>query len=206
MDLPASMSVVAEETRRWSWLAGSLLAGLGRRRRHRRDEIADSPRGSSATGRAKRRVPAVGYPRSGRVRLCSTSCMRGSSSHISERSRRRGQEALQTPASGRTYRSRGHRFQRVFCVPGVEGIWRYCELYCATVVRRGGDPNIGLRLPELLKQGGFEAVGISAVQPIAMEGEVKLLGPLTMENIAGAVLADRLSFAIRDRRPGPRAL
>ena len=84
-------------------------------------------------------------------------------------------------------------FSGYFAYPESKAFRRYCELYCATVVRRGGDPNIGPRLPELLKQGGFEAVGISAVQPIAMEGEVKLLGPLTMENIAGAVLADGLA-------------
>ena len=84
-------------------------------------------------------------------------------------------------------------FSGYFTYPESKAFRRYCELYCATVVRRGGDPNIGPRLPELVKQGGFEAVGISVVQPIAMEGEAKVLTPLTMENIAGAVLADGLA-------------
>lgn len=70
---------------------------------------------------------------------------------------------------------------------------RYHELYCATVTQRGGDPNIGPRLPVLLKRGGFEAVGLGVVQPVGTEGEVKLLNPLTMENIASAVLADGLA-------------
>ena len=49
------------------------------------------------------------------------------------------------------------------------------------------------RLPVLLKRGGFEAVGVGIVQPVGTEGEVKLLNPLTMENIASAVLADGLA-------------
>jgi len=80
-----------------------------------------------------------------------------------------------------------------FTYPESKAFRRYHELYCATVVRRGGDPNIGPRLPGLLKQAGFEDVGVAIVQPIGMEGEVKLMNPLTMENITGAVLADGLA-------------
>jgi hypothetical protein len=61
------------------------------------------------------------------------------------------------------------------------------------VTKRGGDPNIGPRLPGLLLQSGFQDVGVSVVQPVAMQGEAKLLNPLTMENIADTVLADRLA-------------
>jgi len=84
-------------------------------------------------------------------------------------------------------------FSGYFTCPESKAFRRYHELYCATVVRRGGDPNIGPRLPELLKQGGFEDVGVAIVQPVGMEGEAKLINPLTMENIAGAVLADGLA-------------
>lgn len=77
--------------------------------------------------------------------------------------------------------------------PASNAFERYHELYCATVARRGGDPNIGPRLPALLRQAGFEDIGVAVVQHVATQGDAKLLNPLTMENIAGAVLADGLA-------------
>jgi ubiquinone/menaquinone biosynthesis C-methylase UbiE len=84
-------------------------------------------------------------------------------------------------------------FSGYFTYPESKAFRRYHELYCATVVQRGGDPNIGPRLPELLKQAGFEDIGVGIVQPIGTEGDAKLINPLTMENIAAAVLADGLA-------------
>jgi ubiquinone/menaquinone biosynthesis C-methylase UbiE len=84
-------------------------------------------------------------------------------------------------------------FSGHFTYPESKAFRRYHELYCATVIRRGGDPNIGPRLPSLLQQSGFAEVGVGLVQPIAMQGEAKLLTPLTMENIVGAVVADGLA-------------
>jgi len=91
-------------------------------------------------------------------------------------------------------------FSGYFTHPECNAFRRYHELYCATVIRRGGDPNIGPRLPGLLEHCGFQDVGVFAVQPIAMRGEAKLINPLTMENIAGAVLEDGL--ATRDEIDG----
>lgn len=84
-------------------------------------------------------------------------------------------------------------FSGHFTYPRSEAFDRYHALYCATVTRRGGDPNIGPRLPFLLRECGFVDVGVSIVQPVAMTGETKLINPLTMENIAGAVLEDGLA-------------
>src|SRR5437870_4636817 len=84
-------------------------------------------------------------------------------------------------------------FSGYFTHPKYQAFARYHELYCATVSRRGGDPNIGPRLPLLLKRCGFEHVGVSIVQPVGTEGEAKLINPITMENIADAVLADGLA-------------
>jgi ubiquinone/menaquinone biosynthesis C-methylase UbiE len=84
-------------------------------------------------------------------------------------------------------------FSGDFTYPESPAFKRYHELYCATVKRRGGDPNIGFRVPALLQQSGFEQVEVSVVQPVALVGEAKLLSPLTMENIAGAVLEDGLA-------------
>ena len=84
-------------------------------------------------------------------------------------------------------------FSGYFTYPKSEAFGRYHELYCATVSRRGGDPNIGPQLPQLLRRCGFEHVGVSIVQPVGTEGEAKLINPITMENIADAVLADGLA-------------
>ena len=77
--------------------------------------------------------------------------------------------------------------------PESEAFRRYHELYCTVVRKRGGDPNFGLRLPNLLTDVGFEKVELTVVQPMGTNGEVKLLNPITMENIADAVLQDNLA-------------
>jgi SAM-dependent methyltransferase len=84
-------------------------------------------------------------------------------------------------------------FSGHFTYPESPAFRRYHELYCAVVRRRGGDPNIGPRLPLLLRSCGLEDVEVSVVQPIGTAGEVKLINPLTMENIADAVLEDGLA-------------
>jgi SAM-dependent methyltransferase len=87
-------------------------------------------------------------------------------------------------------------FSGYFTHPASEAVERYRELYCATVSRRGGDPNIGPRLPSLLLQSGFTNVEVAVVQHVGLTGDAKLLNALTMENIAGAVLADGLATQV----------
>jgi SAM-dependent methyltransferase len=83
---------------------------------------------------------------------------------------------------------RGH-----FCYPDCPALGRYVELYTQAAQQAGGDPNIGPRLPELLLAAGLERVQMNVVQPAGMEGEVKLVNPITMENIADTVLAAGLA-------------
>jgi SAM-dependent methyltransferase len=80
-----------------------------------------------------------------------------------------------------------------FTYPESSAFQRYNELYCAVVRRRGGDPFIGPRLPVLLTQAGFSDVSMSIVQPAGMQGEAKLMNPITMENIADAVVTEGLA-------------
>ena len=80
-----------------------------------------------------------------------------------------------------------------FVYPESKAFQRFHELYCTVVRRRGGDPNIGRRLPLLLKACGFEHIGTCVAQPIAFEGEIKLMNPVTMENIADAVVKEGLA-------------
>ena len=84
-------------------------------------------------------------------------------------------------------------FSAHFTYPESEAFQRYSRLYCSTVTKRGGDPNIGPRLPSLLKDAGFEDIRVSVVQPMGLEGDAKLISPLTLEAIAGAVLEDGLA-------------
>jgi ubiquinone/menaquinone biosynthesis C-methylase UbiE len=84
-------------------------------------------------------------------------------------------------------------FRGYFCDPDCPALWRYVELYTQTVKRRGGDANIGPRLPRVLAENGFEKVQMNVVQPAGTNGEVKLLNALTMENIADAVAAEGLA-------------
>ena len=83
---------------------------------------------------------------------------------------------------------RGH-----FCHPDSPAFGRYVDLYSQVVRRRGGDPDIGPRLPSLLHGAGLADVQMNVVQPAGMAGDVKLIAPLTMENIAEAVLTEELA-------------
>ena len=78
-----------------------------------------------------------------------------------------------------------------FSHPESAAFQRYCEWYTEAARRRGCDPDIGPRLPELLDGAGFEDLELSVVQPIGREpGDEKLAVALTMENIADSVASE----------------
>ncbi len=83
---------------------------------------------------------------------------------------------------------RGH-----FAEPECSALHRYVAYYTAAVQRRGADPNIGPRLPALLRDAGFDDVRLRVHQPVAMQGGIKLLSCVTLESIADAVLADGIA-------------
>jgi len=82
---------------------------------------------------------------------------------------------------------RGH-----FAEPDCPALRRYVELYTKSVQGRGADPNIGPRLPALLRDAGFADVQMKLVHPAALQGGIKLLTCITLENIAEAVVKDGL--------------
>lgn len=79
-------------------------------------------------------------------------------------------------------------FSGSFVYPDSAAFRRYRELYCAAARQRGGDPDIGPRLPLFLRHCGFEGIGVSVAQPIGIEGEMKAISAITMENIADTVI------------------
>ena len=84
-------------------------------------------------------------------------------------------------------------FKGHFSWPETAAFRRYCELYYAVACSRGGDPDIGPRLPILLADGGFAQLGMHVVQPVATEGDPKLINPITLENIADVIVQDGLA-------------
>jgi SAM-dependent methyltransferase len=94
---------------------------------------------------------------------------------------------------------RGH-----FAEPDCPALDRFVELYTKSVQARGADPNIGPRIPGLLREAAFEDVRMRLVQPVAMEGGIKLLTCATLESISetllegGLISEDELRGTIRD--------
>jgi 2-polyprenyl-3-methyl-5-hydroxy-6-metoxy-1,4-benzoquinol methylase len=89
-------------------------------------------------------------------------------------------------------------FTAAFSHPANAAYDRYAELYTQAAWARGVDPNIGPRLPQLLAGAGCRPVHMTVVQPAGMapdghEGDVKLVTPLTLENIADAAIAEGLT-------------
>ncbi len=83
---------------------------------------------------------------------------------------------------------RGH-----VCHPDNDSFWRYVEWYSQAAQARGVDPNIGPRLPGMLRDAALEDVGVNVVQPAGYTGEVKLIGPITLEAIADSVLGEGIA-------------
>jgi hypothetical protein len=55
--------------------------------------------------------------------------------------------------------------------------------------------DLGPKLPALLGQAGFGRIGVSISQECALEGEAKLIPPLTLERIADAVTTEGVASA-----------
>jgi ubiquinone/menaquinone biosynthesis C-methylase UbiE len=82
---------------------------------------------------------------------------------------------------------RGH-----FAEPACPALDRYVAMYSASVQRRGADPNIGPRLPGLLREAGFEDIRMKLFHPASLDGGIKQLTCITLKFIAEAVLKDGL--------------
>lgn len=83
---------------------------------------------------------------------------------------------------------RGH-----FAEPQCRALSRAVDFYTKVVQNRGADPNIGPRLPGLLRGAGFQNIQMRLFHPAALVGGIKLLICVTLENIAEAVLNDGLA-------------
>jgi len=84
-------------------------------------------------------------------------------------------------------------FSGHFAYPACPAFEDYQRLYVATVRKAGGDPNIGQRLPLLLKAAELEEVGLQVSQAVALQGAAKLISPITLEAIGERVVAAGLA-------------
>jgi ubiquinone/menaquinone biosynthesis C-methylase UbiE len=84
-------------------------------------------------------------------------------------------------------------FTGSFCYPPCAAYERYKELYQELVQRRGGDSNIGPKLPAMLRRVGIQDIELSVIQPAHMHGEGKLIAPLTMSRIFDALTTEGLA-------------
>lgn len=80
-----------------------------------------------------------------------------------------------------------------FCYPPVPAFSSFVELIRQVMHRRGGDGDIGLKLPKMMTDAGLSIGGIAVAHPSDIDGDVKLVAALTMEGIAEAVLNDGLA-------------
>jgi SAM-dependent methyltransferase len=79
------------------------------------------------------------------------------------------------------------------CHPPLPAFDRYVALVREAMCRRGGDPLIGLKLPRMLIDAGLSIGGVAIAHPADIDGDVKLLNALTMENIADAAVSESLA-------------
>jgi SAM-dependent methyltransferase len=84
-------------------------------------------------------------------------------------------------------------FSGSFCYPTCAAYDRYTKLYQRLVQRRGGDSNIGPKLPAILARAGLQSVEVNVAQPVHIHGEGKLMAPMTMSRISEALIAEGLA-------------
>lgn len=80
-----------------------------------------------------------------------------------------------------------------FCYPPMEAFRRYVHLNEEVMRRKGADPNIGPKLPEILRIAGLKNVQVSLAQPTSLDPVLKAIAPSTFENTADAISEEGLA-------------
>lgn len=75
-------------------------------------------------------------------------------------------------------------FSGHFSAPDSRAMREYMRLYSAATRHLGGDAAFGLRMPAFLRNAGVVDLTVRINQPAALEGEAKLINPLTMQAAA----------------------
>jgi SAM-dependent methyltransferase len=80
-----------------------------------------------------------------------------------------------------------------FCYPSNDAFDQWIEWVGETMHRRGGEPDIGPRLPELFRSVGLDDIGLRIVQPAWIEGPEKQLHWMAMGEVKDAVIGEGLT-------------
>ena len=84
-------------------------------------------------------------------------------------------------------------FAGSFCYPRSAAYERYMKLYQELVQQRGGDANVGPKLPVMMGRAGIQSIDFNVIQPAHIQGEGKLMAPITMSRISDALTAEGLA-------------
>lgn len=79
------------------------------------------------------------------------------------------------------------------CAPPCPAFQRTTELISALMRSRGADPQIGFRLPAILRDAGVVDLDVAVVQPAGLSGDAKQIQLLTLLNIREAAIAAGLA-------------
>jgi SAM-dependent methyltransferase len=80
-----------------------------------------------------------------------------------------------------------------FCYPASEAFDHWIMWVSETMRRRGGDPEIGPRLPALFRAVGLDNIGLRVVQQAWIEGHEKSLHWMAMGEVRDAVIGEGLA-------------
>jgi SAM-dependent methyltransferase len=80
------------------------------------------------------------------------------------------------------------QFTGHFAFPTCHAFDQYVALYQEVVQRKGGDPNIGLRLLGMFLDAGLAEVDLQVIQPTYRNGPGKQIAAVTMEHIRETVV------------------
>ena len=119
--------------------------------------------------------------------------------HVEEPARVIGQ-MIEFAAPGAVIAAEDIDFSGYFCHPPCPELHRYMDLVRAVMRARGGDADIGPKLPGLFGEAGLAGIEMKVAQPAATTGEIKMIQPLTMAIVTDAVVADGLCDAAEVER------
>jgi trans-aconitate methyltransferase len=81
------------------------------------------------------------------------------------------------------------------CYPPSAAHDRWVEIYRETIRRRGGNAELGARLPALLQAAGLQDIDVAVSQPCGLEGEVKLVAPMALEAMTDSIVEEGVASA-----------
>ncbi|MBK7428877.1 MAG: class I SAM-dependent methyltransferase [Saprospiraceae bacterium] len=88
------------------------------------------------------------------------------------------------------------QFSAHICTPFSEAFETYVRWYAEVVALRGGDAELGPKLPELFFSGGLKSIEVEIAQPVGLSGPAKQMSLLTLDKIKSALLDSKIADEI----------